>query len=73
MKISLALAAAAALLLSLVPAGAGTLYPVLPCRVFLDTSYTQIPGQCGMTWHSYPRRLFVRRVRQSSYYCGPYY
>ncbi len=64
MKISLALATTAALLFSLAPAGAGTLYPVPPCRVFVDTDYTQIPGQCG--------RLFVRSVRQSSYYCGPY-
>jgi len=72
MKISLALATAAALLLSLAPTGAGTLYPAPPCRVFVDTDYTQIPGQCGMAWHSYPRRLFERSVRQSSYYCGPY-
>jgi hypothetical protein len=47
MKISLALATAATLLLSLVPASAKTIYPTQPCRVYVDTDYTQIAEQCG--------------------------
>jgi hypothetical protein len=71
MKISFALVTAATLLFSLVPARAGTIYPTLPCRVFDDTSFTQIPGQCGTVGHFYPRRLFVRAARRSSYYYCP--
>jgi hypothetical protein len=47
MKISLAPATTALLLPSLMPAFAGTIYPTLPCRVFVDTDYTQIAEQCG--------------------------
>jgi hypothetical protein len=35
------------LLLALTPTRAEVLRPKLPCRVFVDTDYTQIPGQCG--------------------------
>ena len=73
MKISLALATAATLLLSLVPASAKTIYPTQPCRVYVDTDYTQIAEQCGTVGRFYHRRLFVRAARQSSYYYGPYY
>ena len=73
MKISLALATTALLLLSLMPALAGTIYPTLPCRVFVDTDYTQIAEQCGTVGRFYPRRLFLRASRPSSYYFGPYY
>jgi hypothetical protein len=73
MKISLALATTALLLLSLMPALAGTIYPTLPCRVFVDTDYTRIAQQCGTVGRFYPRRLFLRAARRSSYYCGPYY
>jgi len=73
MKISLALATTAPLLLSLMPARAGTIYPTLPCRVFVDTDYTQIAEQCGTVGRFYPRRLFLRASRPSSYYYGPYY
>ena len=73
MKISLALATTALLLLSLMPALAGTIYPTLPCRVFVDTDYTQIAEQCGTVGRFYPRRLFLRASRPSSYYYGPYY
>jgi hypothetical protein len=73
MKISLALATTALLLLSLISARAGTIYPTLPCRVFVDTDYTQIAEQCGTVGRFYPRRLFLRASRPSSYYYGPYY
>jgi len=39
MKITLARATTAALLLSLVPASAKTIYPTRPCRVYVDTDY----------------------------------
>jgi hypothetical protein len=71
MRISAAIAATPTLLLALTPAHAAVLYPTLPCRVFVDTDYTQIPDQCGTGWRSYPRRLFVRAARPSSHYCGP--
>jgi hypothetical protein len=67
------LAAAAALLHSLVPASAKPIYPTQPCRVFVDTNYTQIAEQCGTVGRFYPRRLFVRASRPSSSYYGPYY
>jgi hypothetical protein len=67
------LAAAAALLRSLVPASAKPIYPTQPCRVFVDTNYTQIAEQCGTVGRFYPRRLFVRASRPSSSYYGPYY
>jgi hypothetical protein len=73
MKISLALATTALLLLSLMPARADTIYPTPLCRVFVDTDYTQIAEQCGTVARFYPRRLFVRASRPSSYYYGPYY
>jgi hypothetical protein len=73
MKISLALATAETLLLSLVPASAKTIYPAQPCRVYVDTDYTQIPEQCGTVGRFYHRRLFVRAAKQSSYYYGLYY
>ena len=72
MKISLALATTAPLLLSLMPARAGTIYPTLPCRVLIDTDYTQIAEQCGTVGRFYPRRLFVRASRSLQYYCGRY-
>jgi hypothetical protein len=72
MKTSLALAIAAALLLSLVPAGAGTIYPIQPCRVYDDTAFIQIRDQCGTVVPFYPRRLFVRSSKKLSYYYYPY-
>jgi hypothetical protein len=68
MKTSLALAIAAALLLALVPAGAGTIYPIQPCRVYDDTAFIQIPDQCGTVVAFYPRRLFVREARKQWLY-----
>jgi len=70
MKVSLAIVTTAMLLLSLVPASARTIYPTQPCRVYVDTDYTQIAEQCGTVGRFYHRRLFVRAARQSSYYCG---
>lgn len=72
MKILVAMVATSTLLLAVSPARAEVLYP-LPCRVYADTDFIQIPGQCGTVLRSYPRRLFVRAARQSPYYCGPYY
>jgi len=68
MRISFALATAAALVLSVVPAGAGTIYPIPLCRVYDDTAFIQIPDQCGTVVPFYPRRLFVRAARKPWYY-----
>jgi hypothetical protein len=71
MKVSRALATTALLLLSLIPARAGTIYPTQPCRVYEDTAFVRIPGQCGTAVPFYPRRLFVRAVRKPWYYYCP--
>jgi hypothetical protein len=71
MKVSCALATSALLLLSLMPARAGTIYPTLPCRVYDDTAFIQIPDQCGTVGRFYPRRLFLRAARRPSYYYCP--
>jgi hypothetical protein len=68
MKISLGLLITALLCFSLVPVGAQTIYPTQRCRVYVDTAYTQIPGQCGTVMPFYPRKLFVRTSRQPVYY-----
>jgi hypothetical protein len=62
----------AALLLSLVPASAKTIYPTRALSCVVYTDYTQIAEQCGMVGRFYPGRLFVRASRPSSYYYGPY-
>jgi hypothetical protein len=67
MKISLALATAT-LLLCVMPAHARIIYPTQPCRVFVDTDYTQIPDQCGTVGRWYPRRLFLRTSKTARYY-----
>jgi hypothetical protein len=72
MKTSLAFATAAALLLSLVPAGAGTIYLIPPCRVYDDTAFIQIPDQCGTVVPFYLRKLFLLSSRKLSYYYYPY-
>jgi hypothetical protein len=72
MKISLALVTAT-LLISHVPARAATIYPRQPCRVYVDTDYTQIAEQCGTVGPFYYRKLFLRAARRSPYYYGPYY
>jgi hypothetical protein len=73
MKVSLAIVTISTLLLSLVPASAKTIYPTQPCRVYVDTDYTQIAEQCGTVGRFFHRRLFVRAAMQSSYYYGSYY
>jgi hypothetical protein len=67
MKISFALVTAATLLLFPMPAGAATFYPSAPCRVYVDTDYTQIAEQCGTVGRFYPRRLVVRAARKPWY------
>jgi hypothetical protein len=69
MKTSLAVATTAAVLLLLVPvpAGAYTIYPTSPCRVFVDTDYTQMAGQCGTVVRWYPRKLFMQAPRRYYY------
>jgi hypothetical protein len=51
-------------LLALTPTRAEVLHPKLPCRVFVDTDYTQIPGQRGTVWRSYARKLFTLTTRE---------
>lgn len=72
MRISLGLLAAASLLLSLMPAGAHTIYPAQRCHVYDDTAYIQIPGQCGTVVPVHSRKLFVRSSRRPLYYDCPY-
>ena len=69
MKTSLAVATTAAVLLLLVlaPARAYTIYPTSPCRVFVDTDYTQMAGQCGTVARWYPRKLFMQAPRKYYY------
>ena len=68
MKRSFGLLATASLLFSLMPVHAATIYPTQPCRVYDDTAFIQIPGQCGTILPHYPRRLFVWSSRKLSYY-----
>ena len=67
MKVCCALAAAALLLLSVIPVGAQTIYPTQRCRVYDDTAFVQIPDQCGTVVPYYPRRLFARSPRRPLY------
>jgi len=71
MKISFALATTAILLLFQMPALAGTIYPIRPCRVYVDTAYIQIPEQCGTVARSWPRRLLLRAATRPSFYDCP--
>jgi hypothetical protein len=64
MRVSAAIITASTILLSVTPAGAEVFYPTRPCRVYVDTPYTQIPGQCGTAWRAYPRKLFVTATRE---------
>jgi hypothetical protein len=73
MKVSCALATAALFVLSVVPVRAQTIYPTPWCRVYDDTAFIQIPGQCGTVVPFYPRKLFVRSPRQPSYHHYRYY
>ena len=68
MKVSYTLATAALLVLSVVPVRAEVIYPSQWCRVYDDTAFIQIPGQCGTVVPFYPRKLFVRSPRRPLYY-----
>jgi hypothetical protein len=67
MKTSLAVATAVLLLLVPAPARADTIYPTSLCRVFVDTDYTQIAGQCGTVVRWHPRKLFMQAPRRNYY------
>jgi hypothetical protein len=73
MKISLALVIATTLVFPQTPARASTIYPTQRCRVYDDTSFIGIPGQCGTVVPRYPRKLYVRSLRTPSYYPNYYY
>src|ERR1700724_3009550 len=68
MKSSFALVIATTLLVFQMAARAGTTYPTQRCRVYDDTSFIQIPGQCGKVVPHYPRKLFLEASRRLSYY-----
>ena len=73
MKIFFGILVTALLWVSLVSVDAQTICPTQRCRVYYDTAYTQIPGQCGTVMPLYPRKLFVRTSGQPSYYNDSYY
>jgi len=57
MKISFALVIATTLVFFQIPARASTIYPTQRwCRVYDDTSFIGIPGQCGTILPFYPRK-----------------
>jgi hypothetical protein len=74
MKISFALVIATTLVFSQLPARASIFYPTHRwCRVYDDTSFIGIPGQCGTILRSYPRRLYMRSSRAPLYHYYPNY
>jgi hypothetical protein len=74
MKISFALVIATTLVFVQMPARASIIYPTQRlCRVYDDTSFIGIPGQCGTVVPYYPRKLYVRSSRTPSYYTDYYY
>ena len=69
MKISLATLVIALLWISLTPVDAQTVYyPTQRCRVYYDTDFIKIPGQCGTVMTFYPRKLFLRTPRRQPVY-----
>jgi hypothetical protein len=71
MKISVVVTAL--LWISLMPVEAQTsYYPTQRCRVYYDTEFIKIPGQCGTVMPFYPRKLILQTPkRQPVYYdCG---
>ena len=74
MRRTLAVAAVTAtlLLLTLSPLRANTIYPASPCRVYYDTSFIGIPGQCGTVFRARPRPLYLRAPRKLQYYYCPF-
>ena len=74
MKISFALVIATTVVFFQMPARASTIYPTQGgCRVYDDTSFIGIPGQCGTVVPHYPSKLYVRSSRTPSYYPDYYY
>jgi hypothetical protein len=74
MKISFALVIATTLVLLQMPARASAIHPTQRgCRVYDDTSFIGIPGQCGTILPFYPRKLYVRSSRTPSYHYYPNY
>jgi hypothetical protein len=66
-KVSFLFVTAVALLCSLMPVRAQAIYyPTQWCRVYDDTAFIQIPGQCGTVLPYYPRKLLVRSGRRLS-------
>ena len=55
-------------LLALAPVHADTTYRTSPCRVYDDTAFIGIPGQCGKAFRARPRQLFIRAPRKLQYY-----
>jgi hypothetical protein len=74
MKISFALVIATTLVLLQMPARASAIHPTQRgCRVYDDTSFIGIRGQCGTVLPFYPRKLYVRSSRTPSYHYYPNY
>jgi hypothetical protein len=73
MKISFALVIATTLVFLQIPAHASTIHPTQRCRVYDDTSFIGLPGQCGTILPFYPRKLYVRSSRTPSYHYYPNY
>jgi hypothetical protein len=73
MRRMLAVAAVTATLLPLAlsPLRANTIYPASPCRVYDDTSFIGIPGQCGTAFRARSRTLYLRAPRKLQYYFCP--
>jgi hypothetical protein len=56
------------------PARATAIYPTpRGCRVYDDTSFIGIPGQCGTILPFHPRKLYVRSSGTPSYRYYPNY
>jgi hypothetical protein len=74
MKISFALVIATTLVFLQMPARATAIHPTQRgCRVYDDTSFCGIPGQCGTILPFYPRKLYVRSSGTASYRYYPNY
>lgn len=61
-------ASATLFLLVLAPVYADTTYRTSPCRVYDDTAFIGIPGQCGTAFRVRPRPLFFPTPRKLQYY-----
>jgi hypothetical protein len=69
MKISLVTLVTTLLWISLMPVEAQTIYyPTQRCRVYYDTEFIKIPGQCGTVMPFYPRKLILQTPRRQPVY-----